>query len=137
MKKAYSRRDFISTSLKGLTGITLFGLIGCSKKNFWETREYKETRKKIYQLADEIYPKDPLSRSNIGMWMIHYDSHQHNPTMIDENGSVSDPINYHPSLHALNKTLTYHEWAKAKIKKGEDPFSVKDFFESPYNKFIK
>ncbi len=135
MKKTYSRRDFISTSLKGLVGVSILGLVGCSKKqqlegNFWETKEYSKTLEKIYQLADEVHPENSSTGNQIGavMRMRYYDSNEHNPNMINEHEDVINTQPYHPSLHSLKRALRDYETEIAAIKRGDDPHYIRDFF---------
>jgi hypothetical protein len=135
MEKTYSRRKFLGNSLKGLAGICLLGLVGCSKKekleeNFWETKEYSKTLKKIYRLANEVRPENSSTGNQVGavMRMRHYDSNEHNPGMINENEDVINTQNYHPSLHSLKRTLRDYETEIAAIKRGDDPNYVGDYF---------
>ncbi len=134
MKKTHSRRDFVSTSLKGLAGIGLLGLVGYSKKElegkFWETKEYSKTLKKIYQLAKKIRPKNSSRGNHVIAFMRirDYDDHEHNPDIIDENEDIINPTNYHLSLHALKRTLRDYEAGMEAIKRREETPYVKGSF---------
>jgi len=132
--KKISRRNFVSSSLKGLAGICLFGLVGCSKKekleeNFWETKDYKKTLEEIYKLANKAHPENSYAGNQavVSLRMRDHDKHKYNPDMIDEDENVINHSNYHPSPHALKRTLRAYEAKIAAAERGENPNNVGDF----------